>query len=130
MAAVQKSGVPSTSGGHDEPIADGAFIVRRPDSWQVADTNDNTAMFVSQDLPNAGVIFEWDIHRNLAPEEQARQLAQQHGGVEPLPDGQIGDSPAHRYAWVETAEPERREALQVSWPAGDTVIQATAIAPA
>ncbi|MEY2497853.1 MAG: hypothetical protein QOD12_1409 [Verrucomicrobiota bacterium] len=129
IAAVKKTAAPSPSGGHDEPIADGAFVVRRPDSWEVADTTDNSAMFVSQDLPNAGVKFEWDSKQPAAADE-ARELRDEHPDLELLPEGQIGSAPARRYAWVESAEPERREALQLSWMAGTTAMRATAIAPA
>jgi hypothetical protein len=59
-----------------------------------------------------------------------RQLKQDHSDLESLPDGQMGSAPAKRYAWVETAEPERREALHLSWNAGGTAMHATAIAPA
>lgn len=130
IAAVKKNPSPAAGGAHDETIADGAFIVQRPDAWQVADTTDNSAMFVSQDLPNAGVLFEWDADKQMTSAERAKHLKEEHPDLELLPDAQMGAAPAHRYAWVEAAEPERREALYVSWTAGDTVMHATAIAPA
>jgi hypothetical protein len=129
IAAVKKNPSPASGGVHDETIADGAFIVQRPDTWQVTDTTDSSAMFVSQDLPNAGVLFEWDSDKQ-ASAESVLQLKQEHPDLEPLPDGQMGSAPAHRFAWVEAAEPERREALHVSWNARETAIHATAIAPA
>lgn len=130
IAAIKKTPAPAAAAGHDETIADGAFIVQRPDSWQVTEMTDNSAMFVSQDLPNAGVLFEWDSEKPITPAERAKKLKEEHPDLEPLPDGQMGNAPAHRFAWVEASEPERREALYVSWNAGGTAIQATAIAPA
>lgn len=130
IAAIQKSGAQPPKGGHDEAIAEGAFIVLRPDSWEVADSTENSAMFVSQDLPNTGVLFEWESGKSAAGSETARQLKEEHPDLESLPDGTMGGITTHRFAWVETAEPDRREALCLTWTAGDTTLRATAIAPA
>ncbi|MGZ5002591.1 MAG: hypothetical protein ACXWBM_05310 [Chthoniobacterales bacterium] len=122
VIAAAKKGMPaSVAGGHEEAIDEGAFIVQRPESWELADTTDNAAMFVSQDLPNCGVTFDW----SAGAQDEVRE----HAGVERLGAAEIGGANAERYAWVETAEPERREALHVSWNLGTAKIAATAVAP-
>jgi Tfp pilus assembly protein PilF len=125
LAAIKKNISPSSSG-RDEPVANGAFIVRRPNYWQVADETDDRAIFVSQDLPNTAVTFQYA--DNTETEESAfpeRRLP----GTEELPNGEIGDAAARRYAWVEMADKEKREALEATWRTGHGLMQATAIAP-
>jgi hypothetical protein len=92
IAAVRNSRPAPLAAGHDEPIAHGAFVIQRPDSWELADATGDTALFVSQGLPNSGVTFIW-----TAAKDGAEPSPPSYARVEKLPDGKIGDVTAQRY---------------------------------
>jgi len=130
--AKRNSGAPALDAGSAQILAGGAFIARVCSAWQMGDQTSNAVMFVSREVPDFGVLFEWGLTTQLAPEERARWqqewLSTRYSDVERLPDSTVAGFPAENFAWVDKIGDERRESLQVRWVAGNNLVQATATA--
>jgi len=117
-----------------ESIAGGAMILSRSDFWQAAARTERSLLLVAQEVQDFAVKVEWEDGGALASADQraAARLAwltARYAGVERLPDAPVAGVNAHRFAWVESGDTQRRESLMLEWPRERALIRLTATAP-
>lgn len=121
----------------EEAIAEGAMKLFRSDFWQVADRTGQSLVLAAQEVPDFGVVIEWEDGSLPQTSEQraiARQswLSARYNDVERLPSaplsGIVAGIVSNRFAWVEVTDTERRESLMLEWLVGNWQVRLTAAA--
>jgi tetratricopeptide (TPR) repeat protein len=133
IAALSTPAPLSTAKVEELPIAEGAMKISRSDFWQVADRTGQSLVLAAQEVPDFGVIIEWEDGSLPQTSEQraiARQswLSARYNDVERLTSAPIAGIASNRFAWVEVNDNERRESLMMEWLAGSWQIRLTAAA--